>query len=67
MYMDYYFYLKSLTGAEKSKYIIIFILFWIMMFIIAGILQVIYNRKNNSKNKEVLEQKVSIKVNRGKE
>ena len=54
MYMDYYFYLNKLTEVEKNRQLLIFVLFWILMFVIANILQSIYiseneiNEKNNS-------------------
>ncbi len=47
MYMDYYFYLNTLTGVEKNKQLLIFVLFWVIMFIIANILQTIYANKYN--------------------
>lgn len=47
MYMDYYFYLNKLTEVEKNKQILIFILFWIIMFAISGVLQSIHIKKYN--------------------
>ena len=49
MYMDYLFYLNTLTRAEKNKQIMMFILFWIIMFIVAIILEKIITIKNKSK------------------
>ncbi|MCI8700617.1 MAG: hypothetical protein HFJ47_04690 [Clostridia bacterium] len=45
--MDYYFYLNKLTEVEKNKQLLIFVLFWIIMFAIANILQSIVVRKYN--------------------
>ncbi|MCI8654463.1 MAG: hypothetical protein HFJ48_01100 [Clostridia bacterium] len=49
MYMEYYFYLLNLTEVERNKQILIFLLFWLIMFAIAQILQSIYTKEREDK------------------
>lgn len=50
MFMNYFFYLKDLTEIERNKQILIFILFWVIMFTVAGLLQLIFRTKENDKS-----------------
>lgn len=52
MYTDYCFYLNKLIGTQKKKEVLIFILFWLIMLVIALILQTLYIKKHKGKESE---------------
>lgn len=50
MYIDYCFYLNKLIGTQKKKEVLIFMLFWLLMFAVARVLQAIYIKKHKDVN-----------------
>lgn len=44
MYTDYFFYLNTLTEAERNKQIFIIISIWLIMLIIAGVIEFIKSK-----------------------
>lgn len=53
MYMEYLLYLSTLTKTERNKQILMIVIFWIIMLIIAGGLELLkYKYKGKTKNKK---------------
>lgn len=54
MYVEYLLYLKTLSEAEKNKQIIMSVLFWTIVFAIAGGLEFLkYKYKDKTKKKKL--------------
>jgi len=53
MYTEYLLYLNVLEKAERNKQLLMIVIFWIIMLIIAGGLELLkYKYKDKTKNKK---------------